>query len=290
LRLLLALYRIYAFLLRNLPGCYMRMKSNGVAFLILRILRYRKKVILDNLRRAFPELCERDYRNIHRVFVRNFSDVFHEIIRYSGFSREKLLRTIVYTNPDLVRDLSAQGKNTMILAGHFANWELLGLTLPLVTGCKTFAAARKQADPLFNDIINALRQKHGLEILVSQNLYRSLLKQHQHPFSVFLLADQSPARHEVEQYLTFLGQDTPVYTGPERIARAMGMTVIFAEMTRTARGHYSVTFKTISGSPDSLEPFEITRRYNELMESMIRRQPESWLWSHRRWKHSRQDV
>lgn len=268
----------------------MRMKSSGVAFLISRIFKYRKKVIRENLRRSFPGMQDTEYSKMHRTFVRNFSDVFHEIIRYAGFSKEKLLRKITYTNPGLIGDLSEQGKSTMILAGHFANWELMGLTLPLVTGCKTFAAARKQADPLFNDIINALRQKHGLEILVSQNLYRSLLKQHQRPFSVFLLADQSPARHEVEHYLTFLGQDTPVYTGPERIARAMGLTVIFARMIRTARGSYSVTFEIIADSPEGMEPFEITRRYNALMEQMIREQPASWLWSHRRWKHSRQIV
>ncbi len=288
MRLLLHIYRFYAFLLRNLPEGFLRAKSSFASFLIRRIFRYRQKVILENLRSAFPGLSEREYHRIHRLFVRNFSDVFHEIIRYSRLPANQLMQKVQFKNPEILQEITGSGRSVMVLAGHFGNWEVLGLSLPLMTGCKTFAAAKKQADPLFNDIIMDLRQRQGLDVLISQNLYRSLLKQSHHPFAVFLLADQSPAKHEVDRFLPFLGLDTPVITGHERIARAMGIPVVFAAMKRVTRGKYLVEFKLIADNPKALEEFELTKRYNAFLEEMIREQPESWLWSHRRWKHSRE--
>jgi Kdo2-lipid IVA lauroyltransferase/acyltransferase len=286
LKLLYLLYRFYAGLLGILSERMMFLASSKVAFLLYYMVRYRKRVIRKNLTSSFPDKSQHDIRWIHRRFIQNFSDIFHEMIWLRKMGKEELLLRVNYINPELVQDLTSSGRSVMIVSGHAGNWELLGLTLPLVTGCKTYGAAKKQSSDRFNSVINSLRSRMGLEILQSDNLYRALMKQPYHPFTAFLIADQSPVKQDIECFVPFLNRQTPVFTGPERIARAMNLVVVFAGMHRITRGYYSVEFQIVDKNPKLTEPFEITRRHNSMLEALILKYPDGWLWSHRKWKHS----
>ncbi len=251
------------------------------------VVRYRRKIVLINLRNAFPGLKHRDLKRLQRTFYRNFSAIFHEVLYYRKYNAEELLQRIHFKNPEAIRHFTEQGRSVMIVAGHCGNWELLGLTLPLATGCRTYGAAKKQSDPFFNKEINAIRTRMGLEIIQSDNVYRALLKSPERPLAAFFIADQTPPQHELDFWIPFMQQDTPVFLGPERIAKAMDLVVFFAAMERIRRGRYLVTFTLITDQPARSPEKSITSEHVRLLENQILSQPDNWLWSHRRWKHKK---
>jgi len=82
-----------------------------------------------------------------------------------------------------------------------------------------------------------------------------------------------------------LNQETPVYTGMDRLARKFDLAVVFMDIIRTGRGYYQVTFKLITDQPTATSDNEIITEYMSYVEKLVRRQPEYYLWSHKRWKH-----
>lgn len=100
-----------------------------------------------------------------------------------------------------------------------------------------------------------------------------------------LIADQAPKPIHTAAWIKFLNQNTPVFTGPEKIARKMDFPVVYMHVKRIKRGYYEVHPKLICEFPGETSDLEITSTFNLMLEQGIRSQPEAWLWSHRRWKH-----
>jgi KDO2-lipid IV(A) lauroyltransferase len=99
-----------------------------------------------------------------------------------------------------------------------------------------------------------------------------------------MAADQSPSKPEKAIWVDFLGIKTAFLDGPERHARTRDIPVIFADIQRVKRGHYALELSFISEHPQATQHGEITAAYAKRLEEIIRRKPENWLWSHKRWK------
>jgi KDO2-lipid IV(A) lauroyltransferase len=103
----------------------------------------------------------------------------------------------------------------------------------------------------------------------------------------YFLADQSPQESKIKYWTTFLNQDTPVFLGAEQIATKLEMAVVFFDIRKVRRGHYEIEFKLLSENPKEEAPYSITEKHVRALENRIEKEPEWWLWSHRRWKHKR---
>jgi KDO2-lipid IV(A) lauroyltransferase len=104
------------------------------------------------------------------------------------------------------------------------------------------------------------------------------------------IADQGPRYDNIHLWLPFLNHDTGVFTGAERIMRKMQNAVFYVEMSRPRRGYYTCTYHLMTSEPQALPEYELTRRFFQLLEEQIRRQPEFYLWSHNRWKRTHQEY
>ena len=102
------------------------------------------------------------------------------------------------------------------------------------------------------------------------------------------VADQTPGKQNVHLWMDFLNQDTPIFTGTERIGKKVNAAIFFLDMKREARGKYRGTFKPITEDPKSFPDYQISEICTRELETIIRRQPAYWLWSHKRWKHKRE--
>ena len=102
-----------------------------------------------------------------------------------------------------------------------------------------------------------------------------------------LIADQNPPRRPDSHWFRFLNQDTIFFDGGEKLALRCHLPVYFVKMERLSRGRYEMSFEPIYDGEEEVAEHEITERYVRLLESEIRRRPELWIWSHRRWKHKR---
>lgn len=100
-----------------------------------------------------------------------------------------------------------------------------------------------------------------------------------------MVADQSPLLSKAKMWQSFMGVEVPVFAGPESIATAVDAALVFMEVDQVKRGYYRVQLKLITDDPKSLTEGMITRKYLDLVEAQIRRQPHCYMWTHNRWKH-----
>lgn len=277
----------------RLPLAVLYPLSDVLSFLAGSVSGYRRKVILSNLRESFPEKDNRQIKTICRNFYRFLTDYFVETLHLAHMSKKEIEHRMTFEGIDQAASALASGRNVSLLLGHYGNWEWIS-SIPLHIHEK--ARFGQIYHPLENKSIDRfflkLRQRFGacsipmVETLSTLRKWRS----EGYPSITGYIADQAPGFNGIHLWLDFLNHDTPVYTGPERLSRMLDAEVYYLDITRPRRGFYNARFVLISDNPAGMDRFGITRRYFELLEQTICRTPELWLWSHRRWKRTRQQF
>ncbi len=258
------------------------------------VIRYRKGVVRNNLVTSFPEKSKQEIIAIEKGFYRWFCDYFFEAIKLLSISNKELRNRFTIINSEEVEECFAQGQNTAGILGHYCNWEWLscvGIELPKerITGLIYHPLRNKAFDELFKKLRS--HEKNGVPIPKKEILRYLLDYKRKGIMSIFgYISDQSPKWENIHLWLPFLNHDTPVFTGGEKIMRKMNNAVFYVEMGRPRRGYYTATFKLITKDPNSLPEFEITRRFFQELEKTIREDPRYYLWSHKRWKRTREEF
>lgn len=277
--------RILGFFLAYLPKPLFYIISNGLAFLLRVVVRYRKQVVESNIQMAFPNLSSSERKRIALQFYIHFSDVLLETFQLLGFRKDFLAQRIHIENEELLKKISNEGKSILAVGGHTGNWEWLGTALGSISGYKVLAAYRPLANTSADRMMRKIREQEGTQLIPSQQIYRAVLKSKE-PVFVYLIADQAP--HPDQAYWTnFLGRDTPVFWGPEKIARNKEFVVVYLAMRRVSRGSYIIQLRELKDKDLISIEGALTEWHVRELERDIRETPESWLWSHKRWKHKR---
>ena len=115
-------------------------------------------------------------------------------------------------------------------------------------------------------------------------------RQEGRPVVIGYIGDQVPFWNNIHHWCQFLNHDTPVLTGTERLARQTGHAVFYMDVRRVRRGYYEAEFQLISREPKQLAEYEVTDEYFRRLEASIRRDPACYLWSHNRWKRTREEF
>lgn len=286
-------YRIF-YLISLLPLRALYCLSDAFSFIIYHVVRYRRKVVRENLTTSFPEKSHGEIKSIEKRFYRWFCDYFFEAIKLLSISEDELNRRFVITNSDEIEACFESGQDVAAILGHYCNWEWLstvGKDLPKNRMCGLIyhPLYNKAFDELFKQIRS--HESNGIPI-PKKDILRQLVTNRQNGTkSIFgYISDQAPKWENIHLWLPFLNHDTPVFTGGEKIMRRMNDAVYYAELTRPRRGYYSLTYRLITKEPNSLPEFEITRRFFRMLEETIRREPAYYLWSHNRWKRTHEEF
>jgi len=287
-KILFNIFYAFLWLLTLLPLRILYLLSDFIFAIIFWVVRYRRKVVWNNLSNAFPEKSDKEKRRISRRFYRYLCDYFIETIKLMHISEKEILSRVDYTDDYLSKKVK-EGKNVVVMIGHNANWEWL--TAISLHGDYHWAAPYHplRNSPHFDKFMRDLRSRFGAEPVPMNSTYRRLMKINQSgkPFVVGMIADQSPPNPRNRHWLTFLNQDTAVMEGSERIAQKTNASVVYCKMLKVSRGHYKIDIIPVTEKIEDEEDMFVTKRYYELLEAHIKEQPEYWLWSHRRWKRKR---
>jgi KDO2-lipid IV(A) lauroyltransferase len=279
-------YLVYGalYLLSLLPMWLLYGISDGIAFLLYAVIRYRRAVVLANLRVAFPEKTEADRLKIARRFYRNFTDNFIETIKLLSAGEAFLRKRFVIDNPGLLDHFYDQGRKLQLHLGHLFNWEMAGIAMPGRTRYTFIVVYMPVDNKVFERLFLRLRGRNGTVLLPATSMQRSILPYRHTQYMLTLVADQAPGGPEGSYWLNFFGRPTAFIRGPERGARIADIPAVFVRFYKPRRGYYRAELITIADHPAALPEGELTRRYRSLLEDAIRRQPDGWLWSHKRWK------
>ena len=254
------------------------------------VLRYRKKLILSNIERSFPEKDRKEHLKIAKDFNRFFSDFIVESIKCFSMSAKEAEKRCRIVNPGALDHLYEKKKSIVLAFGHYSNWEMVATGLAGSLKHKTSAIYKPLSNTFFDKKFRETRSKSGL-LLVPKRATKEFLEQKKDKgYLVGFGCDQSPNRKKKNLFWTkFLNQDTAVMFGTEKYAVDYDYAVVFLYITRTKRGHYDVELKIIEENPRDAEYGSITKQHTKLLEEQIRNKPEDWLWSHKRWKLKKQE-
>lgn len=208
----------------------------------------------------------------------------------SGMSPEQMSRRMRFVNIDEVNASLRARRSVALFMGHYGNWEWVS-SMPLHLEKEALAAQvyHKLRNKSFNRIMNENRTVFGatgIEMYKTARFLKQLADEGK-PSIIGFIADQSPKWREVRDFLPFLHHETPVLTGTEKIVKHFGFEAWFVDIRKIRRGYYEARFIKMHPDPKSLKDFELTGIYFNMLEDIIRRRPELYLWSHNRFKHAR---
>lgn len=286
------LYALF-YLLSLLPFCVLYALSDAIYLIIYKLVGYRVKVVRKNLATSFPEKSETELRTIERRFYHGLCDYFFETIKLMSMSEQQMRRHMVFKGTEMLNECAAEGQSCAVFLGHLFNWEWV-TSLPLWVSPKAQCGQLYHAleNPTFDRLFLELRERWNSECIALVDILRKTIeyKQKNRPTIIGYIGDQVPHWNNIHHWCQFLNHDTPVMTGAERIIVKNRQAIFYIEMTRKKRGYYEAEFKLITRNPENLKEFEATDIYHKMLEQNIRQQPELWLWSHNRWKRTREEF
>lgn len=287
-------YIVFAvwYLISLLPLSMLYLLSDALYFLVHNVVKYRRNLVRKHLKDAFPEKSETERRKIEKDFYSWFCDYIVESIKLFSMSKKQIMRRMEFVGVEQVKASCAKGQSCAVYLGHYCNWEWV-TSLPLWVGDDAVCGQIYHVleNPVFDRLFLRLRGRLGaVSVPMAETLRKIIgLRQEGKQIVFGFIADQVPFWNNIHYWTDFLHHDTPVLTGTEKIARKAGFAVYYMDLQRIRRGYYRAEFKLLTDKPKECKEFEITEMYFRALEKTIQRQPAFWLWTHNRWKRTREE-
>lgn len=261
--------------------------ANVLAAVFFHLIPIRKKIVLDNLKIAFPENDFKTNNKLADKIYLSFAISLVEILYLPYLNKQSLIETVKINNPELIIDKYQEGSGVILLSSHFGNWEYLAISAAVQIGIPFSVIVKPLRNSLVFKWMNRARTKFGNEIVPLGISIRKTYQTLKEKKIVAMVADQRGPREGVK--VDFFGKKTTVYTGPAALAIKTGAPIICGIAIRDNDNKYRVQLVEISKEnlPESEEDkiLVISQRYTSYLESIIREYPEQWLWMHNRWKY-----
>lgn len=278
------------YLISVLPFWVIYLISSFFYLIIYYLIRYRKDVVAENLKKSFPEKSEDELKIISKEFYLHFCDVIFETIKLLTISKEEFKKRCRMDEQAQRNFQYFFDKNQTVVGvmGHCGNWEWGAISHQVYFSRMITGVYHPLSNKNFDDFMLKLRGRFGGDIVAMNHLLKRLisLKQQNISTTIGLIADQT-APPESAFWTTFLNQDTAIFNGPEKLAKKFNYPVIFLSVKKIKRGYYQIDTRIISETPAIHPEGELSELHVRELEKNIREQPFNWLWSHRRWKHKK---
>jgi KDO2-lipid IV(A) lauroyltransferase len=250
------------------------------------VLPYRKHLIRKNVFKSFPQASHGHRKKIKRAFYKHLCDLLGESIKNISISERELRKRFKISDHSLLNKLYADGKNVLLVSGHYNNWEWMITAQNLLLRHQAAGIGMPLSNAFWNKKLNERRGRFGMEILNASTIHEFLGGQHEKPTATLILADQAPGNSLKSYWMNFLNQKTAVFFGCEQLAHQYNSAVVYFVINKRRRGYYKVDFQLICDNPKDMAYGEITEKHTKLLEKSINKHPEFWLWSHNRWKRT----
>lgn len=287
------LFRLTAFLLyliSLLPFWLLYLLSDLLFFFLYYVFRYRRKVAGSNLANSFPEMTVKARADIEKRFYTYLADMILESVKGISITASELKERYKFENlKDITRHLDA-GRSVIAVTGHYGNWEWGPIGIGLEMKEKVLVVYKPLSDTRFDNLINSMRSRFGAVMVPMKQTLRRITEYKDQPHVLVLVGDQTPAQEDSQYFTNFLNQPTAVFLGVEKIAVKTNDPIVYFSINRIKRGYYKCTVKSLVEYPMDTSEHEITEAHTRELENHIRLQPEYWLWSHKRWKFSPDEI
>jgi len=269
------------------PRAFALKAGQAVGALAYAVLPHLRRHAEINLRLAFPDLDERGRARIRRGAFRNLGRLLGEISQFPRLNRENISSIVTYEGLENYLNAVAQGRGVILLTGHIGAWEL-SVYAHSIYGHPMAFLARRVDNPLVERLAESYRSRYGNRSIDKKGSVREVLKKLKSGGVVGILADLNASREE-GVFCDFFGLEACTTAGVATLALRTGAVVlpgylIWDEKERIHRLHFEPPVETINTGAQKEDVIANTARYTKVLESIIRRYPDQWLWIHRRWR------
>jgi len=276
----------FLYVISYLPFKVLYLLSDIFYVLVYKILGYRKQVVTENLKNSFPEKSDDEIEKIRSDFYRYFCDHGLETIKTLSISPAGLKKYISHEDVSVFERFYKQNQSVIVVTGHLGSFELGAAYFNQLALHQLYAIYHPLTNKHFDRFFYRMRTRLGTKLYPMKDTFKGMVKNRKEITVTAFIADQTPAPGNA-YWMTFLNQDTPVFKGTEIIARKLDYPVIYFSIIREKRGQYKIHSELLAEHPRELAESELTEMHTRRLEQDIIKYPETWLWSHRRWKHKR---
>ncbi len=276
-------------IISRMPFFLLYRLSRVLYFFTYYLVGYRKRVVFDNIRQAFPDKNEQQVRALAKGFYRRLADSLLEVIKAHSMSGDEFMQRCKIVGAEQLKPYSDGA--VIVLCIHQGNWEWMLHGVSQRLGIDVDPVYKQLHHQGWDQFMQEVRSRFNSRPIPMRRAGRDLLRRGK-GFRIFvMLADQKPIDGESCHWVTYLNREAPFYVGTEKLACLTQYPVFFAQCRCVRQGYYEVEFKPLAAPPyprrHEGNDYPITEAYVQAAEAAIREQPETFLWSHNRWKRKR---
>ena len=277
--------RILIAMVRVMPGTLVDRSGALLGRAVYRFDGTHRRVAERNVSAAFPARAARQQRQIVRGAFEHFGRLLMELLKFSTLSPDEMLARVEYEGEEHVRAAHAQGRGVLFVTGHFGYWELQAIVHPLRLPPMA-VVARALDNPSLNTLLERIRTRTGNSVIYRQGTLRRILRTLQAGQGVGILIDQHIMTRDAI-YVDFFNRPAATTAAVAMLALRTGAPVVPLFALPVGGGRYRMVYEhpvvpPASDSADAVQEF--TQRCTDVLEMYVRRNPELWLWMHRRWR------
>lgn len=280
----------FLYLISLLPFPVLYLFSDLLFIILYYFIGYRKKTVAANLKNSFPEKSPKEIFIIEKKFYRYLCDLFLETLKTLSISKTTMLKhcSIRKETLEFFDKLHQQKKSFIIVTGHLGNWEWGGNAFSIQCRHQLYVIYHPLENKFFSNLMMKMRTRFGTKLIEMKNTFKDMIARKNEINATAFIADQAPSP-ENAYWTTFLNQETPVFRGTEVIARKLNYPVVFVNVEKIKRGRYEISAEMLFETPAQTMEGEISEAHTRRLEKEILKKPDTWIWSHRRWKYIRKN-
>jgi Kdo2-lipid IVA lauroyltransferase/acyltransferase len=280
-------FRLFTALFSILPFGAVYKVSDFLAWVLYKVVKYRRKVVEQQLQMCFPEKSSQELQVIAKRSYKNLSDIIVESIKCFSMSKEVLMDRYRFVNPEVATKYTDRGQCVIQVAAHYGNWEWGVISYALWFRSPSMGFYKPLSNKYTDKYAEGKRGRFGFILVSIANTAKAFEQYKNDPATFVFVSDQSTSSDKAH-WVTFFGQDTACPPGVDKYSRLLHCPVMFVDIQRVGRGYYEVTLEELTDGKENLPEGVLTERYMQKLETILRAKPEDWLWSHKRWKKKRQ--
>lgn len=279
-------FRLIVFKFSLVPFGMLYKIADFLAWLLYKVIGYRKDVVFKQLRDSFPNKTEAEIEQIARASYQNLADIIVESIKGFSMTEADFRQRYIFKNPSVTNELLAKGQSVIHIAAHYTNWEWGVIAYPLYVKSPILGFYKPLSNIYIEKYGSQKRSKFNIHLIPIGNTAQAFVDFKDKPTTYAFVSDQSTWSDKAH-WVTFLGQDTACPPGADKYARALNATVFYLDIQRVKRGHYELDLVLLAENAATLPEEEVTKLFMAKLETILHQKPENWLWSHKRWKKKR---
>ena len=275
-------------LISILPFRLLYLFSDACYVLVYYVFGYRKKVVTHNLTLVFPNKSLKEIISIRKKFYKHLCDMFLEMAKTMTISKKELEKRFKLLNPETLKHLESLDKSIILMYGHYASWEW-SIAIQNQISYQGLGVYKKLANKYFDNLVRNIRSKYNTKLISTKETIATITENQQKGIKSItaFISDQSPRLTKEVYWSQFMGIETPCFTGAERLAKNLNLSIAYLKINKVKRGYYEAEIIALAENPNNYEDYELTDMFLREVEKQIHEAPEYYFWTHKRWKHNK---